>query len=85
MYSDEFLGIKVSRQSTSLSLHPNEMDNTMHSIELNEVGDRPNRFQVNRVATLRRSTADVVTEVDLDEDDTFDDEIVLRNNRRSSR
>lgn len=57
----------------------------MHSIELNEVGDRPNRFQVNRVATLRRSTADVVTEVDLDEDDTFDDEIVLRNNRRSSR
>lgn len=64
-----------------------KMDDRLYSIELNDVGDLPpNRFQVNRVATLRRSEAEVVTEVaELDDDDTFDDEIVLRNNRRSSR
>lgn len=45
--------------------------------------DRPNRFQVNPV-TSNRNTA--IDETEPFEEDTFnDDEIVLRNNRRSSR
>lgn len=60
------------------------MADTNYSIELHDVGDRPNRFQVNPVATLRRTTGTAVNEGEID-DDTFDDEIVLRNNRRSSR
>lgn len=55
------------------------------SMELNDVGDRSNRFQVNPVASLRRTMNNAVMEGELDDDDTFDDEIVLRNNRRSSR
>lgn len=55
------------------------------SIELNDVGDRSNRFQVNRVATFPRTTNNAIMEGELVDDDTFDDEIVLRNNRRSSR
>lgn len=47
--------------------------------------DRPNRFQVNPV-TPNKNTAPNDVEVELFDDDTFnDDDIVLRNNRRSSR
>lgn len=45
--------------------------------------DRPNRFQVNPVTSSKNATADDVEPFD---EDTFnDEEIVLRNNRRSSR
>lgn len=52
-------------------------------IELNG-SDRPNRFQVNPVKT---SNTKVTTDDDGEafEEDTFNDDIVLRNNRRSSR
>lgn len=47
--------------------------------------DRPNRFQVNPVAPSK-SVASSDVDVELFDDDTFnDDDIVLRNNRRSSR
>ncbi|XP_031638851.1 bumetanide-sensitive sodium-(potassium)-chloride cotransporter isoform X2 [Contarinia nasturtii] len=56
-----------------------------HSIEM--IGtDRPNRFQVNPVSTSKttNNTSDIDGEIF--EEDTFDDDdIVLRNNRRSSR
>lgn len=50
--------------------------------------DRPNRFQVNPVAPAKKiPTDDTDAELfDVYEEDTFnDDDIVLRNNRRSSR
>lgn len=55
---------------------------TDYSIEL--IGtDRPNRFQVNPVKLTNTNTAEDGEPFD---EDTFnDDEIVLRNNRRSSR
>lgn len=57
---------------------------TEYPIEL--IGtDRRNRFQVNPVTTNQNNnTAEV--EIDLLDEDTFnDDDIILRNNRRSSR
>lgn len=48
--------------------------------------DRPNRFQVNAVTPSKRIPADDIDGELLDDEDTFnDDDIVLRNNRRSSR
>ncbi|XP_055316627.1 bumetanide-sensitive sodium-(potassium)-chloride cotransporter isoform X2 [Sitodiplosis mosellana] len=47
--------------------------------------DRPNRFQVNPVTPIKNTTTEDV-ETEAFEEDTFDDDdIVLRNNRRSSR
>lgn len=47
--------------------------------------ERPNRFQVNPVENVNR-TSNNGARTEVFEEDTFnDDEIVLRNNRRSSR
>lgn len=56
---------------------------TEYPIEL--IGtDRRNRFQVNRVASKKSAIDDGDGEL-FDEDTFNDDDIVLRNNRRSSR
>lgn len=48
--------------------------------------DRPNRFQVNPVTPSKKIPVDDTDGELLDEEDTFnDDDIVLRNTRRSSR
>lgn len=47
--------------------------------------DRPNRFQVNPVMPSQKVNADDADGEPFDEDTFDDDDIVLRNNRRSSR
>lgn len=54
-----------------------------YAIELSN-GDRPTRFQVNPVTSNRNTATDEV-DGELEEDTFNDDDIVLRNNRRSSR
>lgn len=58
---------------------------TEHSIEMIST-DRPNRFQVNPVAASNTANNIIDIDAEIFEEDTFDDDdIVLRNNRRSSR
>lgn len=54
-------------------------------IELNGAADRRNRFQVNPVKTTSKSINDYAESEPFEEDTFNDDDIVLRNNRRSSR
>lgn len=57
---------------------------TDYSFEMNG-NDRPNRFQVNPVNNTKKKS-DETDGNDAYEEDTFnDDDITLRNNRRSSR